>query len=72
MLMSKEGRRECLKDKEENTPLHFAAGWGSTTLIELLLCNSANPLLRNKNGRTAVQVAARLGRNENVSSRSMG
>lgn len=41
------------------TPLHQAALWGHADIVELLLRHGANPELRARNGRTALQVARR-------------
>jgi ankyrin repeat protein len=44
-------------DKNNNTPLHYAAGYGRKECVELLLKNGAAVTLRNLDGKTPVDVA---------------
>lgn len=46
-------------DKGGKTAIHFAARMGSVEVIELLLENGANPLLPDKMGQTAEDIAER-------------
>jgi ankyrin repeat protein len=47
-------------DEEGNTPVHLAAESGSSSLVELLLTQGAKTEIRNRDGFTPLQVAARL------------
>ncbi|XP_078701599.1 uncharacterized protein LOC144927769 [Branchiostoma floridae x Branchiostoma belcheri] len=44
--------------QQEHTPLHDAARWGRPKCAEILLQHGADAGLRNKNGRTAEDIAA--------------
>uniref|UniRef100_A0A0E0AYA7 Uncharacterized protein n=1 Tax=Oryza glumipatula TaxID=40148 RepID=A0A0E0AYA7_9ORYZ len=44
-------------DKNKNTPLHYAAGYGMKGCVDLLLKNGAAVTLENMDGKTAIDVA---------------
>jgi ankyrin repeat protein len=44
-------------DKNNNTALHYAAGYGREDCVELLLKNGAAVTLRNLDGKTPIDVA---------------
>uniref|UniRef100_A0A0E0IF69 STI1/HOP DP domain-containing protein n=1 Tax=Oryza nivara TaxID=4536 RepID=A0A0E0IF69_ORYNI len=44
-------------DKNKNTPLHYAAGYGMKECVDLLLKNGAAVTLENMDGKTAIDVA---------------
>ena len=44
-------------DKEEQTPLHLAAGYGNTHIVKKLLIKGAERELRNKKNETALEIA---------------
>ncbi len=44
-------------DENEYTPLHWAAKLGYTEIINILIENGANPLLKNKDGKTPGDLA---------------
>lgn len=48
------------------TPLHQAALWGHADIVELLLRHGANPDLRARDGRTALQIALRQIRSDAI------
>jgi ankyrin repeat protein len=45
------------RDKDGNTPLHFAASWSRPDVIRLLLDHGADPTIANYTGATPVIVA---------------
>ncbi len=46
------------RDSESGeTPLHRAASWGRRSTVELLLANHADPRIKDKNGRTPLDLA---------------
>lgn len=49
-----------------NTPLMMAAVYGNASAVKLLLEAGADPLLKNKAGLTAIELAQRMSRNEAV------
>lgn len=51
----------CSLDKEQNTPLHYAALFGSLKCVTLLLDNGAEPGLRNTSGQSPVDLAVERG-----------
>jgi ankyrin repeat protein len=46
------------KNEEENTPLHLAAQSGNLEAVQLLINDGANPLARNMDNKTPVQLAS--------------
>ena len=45
-------------DKYGSTPLHYAAGWGTSEVVEFLLSTgNCDPLAKNNKGRTPLQLA---------------
>lgn len=44
-------------DKNKNTALHYAAGYGRKECVELLLKNGAAVTLQNMDGKTPIDVA---------------
>ena len=44
-------------DKNKNTPMHYAAGYGRVDLVELLVEHGASVTLRNNDGKSPVDVA---------------
>lgn len=44
-------------NEQGNTPLHWAALTGKTAVVELLLGHGADPMLKNKSGRTPLDEA---------------
>jgi ankyrin repeat protein/peroxiredoxin len=46
------------------TPLHQAASWGRRSVVELLLARHADPGIKDKNGRTALDLAVANGQQE--------
>ena len=48
--------------------IHFAAGWGSTTLIELLLAKFGESVTPEQKRAEPVQMWPRLGRRQRLSS----
>lgn len=48
-----------LADQKGNTPLIYAAQWGLTEIVGLLLNNGANPAQMNNNGDTALDFAVK-------------
>ncbi|KAL0454440.1 UNVERIFIED_CONTAM: Ankyrin repeat domain-containing protein 2B [Sesamum latifolium] len=51
-------------DKNKNTPLHYAAGYGRKDCVELLLKNGAAVTLQNLDGKTPIDVAKLNNQNE--------
>ena len=51
-LLITKGATIDAKDKDENTPLHFAARSGNTGIVELLIENGADTNAQNKYGYT--------------------
>jgi ankyrin repeat protein len=48
------------------TPLERAASWGRRDVVELLLARGANPALKDKNGKTALDLAVANGQDDVV------
>ncbi len=46
------------------TPLHLAASWGRRSVVELLLARNADPRIKDKNGRTPLDLAIANGQAE--------
>jgi ankyrin repeat protein len=44
-------------DKNKNTPLHYAAGYGRVDLVEHLVDSGADITLRNNDGKSPLDVA---------------
>lgn len=51
---------------KRNTGLHYAAEFGTPEILQLLLASGENPKQKNKAGSTALMIAARAGRIDNV------
>eukprot|EP01046_Picozoa_sp_COSAG06_P050481 COSAG06_NODE_8006_length_2305_cov_8.946510_2_plen_93_part_00 len=47
------------RSDSQKTPLHFAAANGHTKICEMLLALGADPSLKNKDGKTALDEARR-------------
>lgn len=66
---SADGASSCLvlwpqaTDSMGNTPLHYAAGYGRPPMCELLLAAGADKAAKNKNGKTAYDLATADPRN---------
>lgn len=45
------------RDPEGLTPLHFAAGWGSKRVCEILLANGADKTMIDQKGRSPEDLA---------------
>ena len=59
-LLGEKGRRTTqAKDNDDTTALMAAAGWGRSEIITLLLENGARIDDRDKQGNTALIIAAR-------------
>jgi ankyrin repeat protein len=54
------------KDKDDRTPLHFAAAFGKKDVVELLLANKADVNAKDKDGDTPLQAAAARGHTDVV------
>jgi ankyrin repeat protein len=54
-------------DTDENTPLHLAVLKSSARIIVILKRYNANPLLRNNNGYTPIDIARNMGNHHLVS-----
>jgi ankyrin repeat protein len=44
-------------DSKDNTPLHYAAGYGRAAAVALLLDAGADVSIKNSTGKTAVDLA---------------
>jgi ankyrin repeat protein len=44
-------------DKNKNTPLHYAAGYGRADVCKMLVDNGASVTLRNLDGKSPLDVA---------------
>lgn len=55
-----------LADGAGNTALHHAAGWGRLENLRLLLAAGAEKTLRNREGKTAIELAEDSGRRRAV------
>jgi ankyrin repeat protein len=51
-------------DKNKNTPLHYAAGYGRKECVDLLLKHGAAVTLQNMDGKTPIDVAKLNNQNE--------
>jgi cytohesin len=61
----KHGANINARDSESGaTPLHQAASWGRRSVVELLLARHADPGIKDKNGRTALDLAVANGQQE--------
>ncbi len=60
------GANANLADVRRNYPLHYAAKLNNHRIVSLLLSNGADIDLSNTKGRTALMIAGRNGRQENV------
>jgi uncharacterized protein len=49
---------------QQSTPLQRAASWGRRDVVELLLKRGANPALKDKNGKTAFDLASANGQSD--------
>ncbi|KAK6156956.1 hypothetical protein DH2020_011204 [Rehmannia glutinosa] len=58
------GAKVDVLDKNKNTPLHYAAGYGRKDCVELLLKNGAAVTLQNLDGKTPIDVAKLNNQNE--------
>ncbi|WP_148115210.1 ankyrin repeat domain-containing protein, partial [Wolbachia pipientis] len=52
------------KNADESTPLHIAVGIGHQNITRLLLYKKADPEIRNKDGKTALDLAKEAGHTE--------
>jgi ankyrin repeat protein len=57
LLLSKGVDVNLVSDHDGETPLHYAANADAGEVIELLFASGANPSIRNRAGKTALQVA---------------
>lgn len=51
------GANANAKDKNNNTALHYAAGYGQADMVKLLLDHKADVSIKNDDGKTAKEVA---------------
>jgi ankyrin repeat protein len=62
------GAQVDARDRDSQaTPLHLAASWGRRDVVELLLARGANPALKDKNGKTALDLATANGQSDVLS-----
>ncbi|KAJ0410129.1 hypothetical protein ATCC90586_001614 [Pythium insidiosum] len=65
-LLLERGADPELRDAMGNTPLHLSAGWGNLRTTVLLLEAGASPSVVNDSGLSALQLAQRLARREQL------
>ncbi len=53
-------------NSKRNSPLHYAAKYGTPNILNLLLASGEKPQQKNNTGSTALMVAARAGKIDNV------
>ncbi|XP_066275704.1 ankyrin repeat and SAM domain-containing protein 1A-like isoform X3 [Branchiostoma lanceolatum] len=54
------------RNKDSETPLHFAAQYGHTAVVKVLLEHHADPTMRNKRGESPLDLACLYGRLDTV------
>jgi ankyrin repeat protein len=59
---SRAGANTEAKDKDGNTPLHFASGYGHLSVVKALLSGGANMFEANNYGRLPIHLAVRFGK----------
>ena len=57
VLLEQRGVRVDAVEEDGYTPLMIAAGWGRTKICEMLLALGADPSLKEKDGKTALDCA---------------
>jgi ankyrin repeat protein len=56
------------RDRDQRaTPLERAASWGRKDVVELLLARGANPAVKDRDGKTALDLAIANGQSDIVS-----
>ena len=61
-FLNRDGLDLEILDAKKHTPLHHAAGWGRVDNIRLLLEAGADPMAKNQDGETALDIAQDSGR----------
>jgi uncharacterized protein len=64
LLLSKGAKMKAWTSPDGFTPLIVAAGYGSKDVVELLVTEGADVNEQDNQGRTALQFAAKIGRND--------
>ena len=59
-LLANERTDVGLRDKDGNTALHRAIGWGAVSLVKILLDRGADPATKNKQGETPADRLAKF------------